>query len=262
MCPSRTATGRPPTAAASTGVAGCLCLDGDQAEGLAVGRHDEHRGGAEPVRELVLADGRAEADHVRDAQAGGELLQALGLGKAAAAGAADDRDDDAGAQVGALVEEDGDRAQEDVRGLQGLDAAREERDERVLRETQAGAGCRAAVRGAEAVEVDAGVDDGDLAGVGGVVPYEFVGLLRGVRDEAVGRLDDLGLADDPGGGLGVSPSARLAFLTLAMVCMACTRGRPSAGRRASRRGRRASSASGRGRSSRGGGRPRPASRRA
>ena len=88
--------------------------------------------------------------------------------------------------VGALVQEDGDRAQQDVRGLQGLDAAREERDQRVLRQAEAGAGGGAAVGGAEAVEVHAGVDDGDLAGVGVVVAYEFVGLLGGVRDEAVG----------------------------------------------------------------------------
>jgi hypothetical protein len=61
---------------------------------------------------------------------------------------------------------------------------------------------RRARAAAEAVEVDAGVDDGDLGRVGGVVPYELVGLLGGVRDQPVGGRDDLGLADDPGGGLG------------------------------------------------------------
>ncbi len=45
------------------------------------------------------------------------------------------------------------------------------------------------------------MDDGDLAGVGFVVAYEFVGLFGGVGDEPVGGAHDLGLADDAGGGL-------------------------------------------------------------
>ena len=50
---------------------GRLRLYGDEPEGLAVRRHDEDGGGAEPVRELVLPDRRAEADDVRDAELGG-----------------------------------------------------------------------------------------------------------------------------------------------------------------------------------------------
>ncbi|GAA3096283.1 hypothetical protein GCM10020254_46880 [Streptomyces goshikiensis] len=87
-------------------------------------------------------------------------------------------------------------------GLQGLDAAGEEGDHRVLREAEPGAGGGAAVAGGEAVEVHAGVDDGHLRGVGLVVPYEFFRFLGGVGDEPVRGRDDLGLADDAGGGLG------------------------------------------------------------
>lgn len=129
-------------------------------------------------------------------------MQALRLGQAAAAGAADYRDDDVGAQLGALVQEDGDRAEQHVGGLQGLDAAREEGDQGVLREAEAGAGGGAAVGRGEAVEVDARVDDGDLAGVGVVVAYELVGLFGGVGDEAVSGGHDLHLADHAGGGFG------------------------------------------------------------
>ncbi|MGX1243553.1 hypothetical protein RKD46_004657 [Streptomyces pseudovenezuelae] len=158
--------------------------------------------GPEPVRELFLADGRVEPYDIRDAEPGSQLLEALRLGEAAAAETADDRDEDAGTQVGALVEQDRHGAQQDVRGLQGLDAAREEGDQGVLGQAETGAGRRPAVRRAEAVEVHAGVDDGDLGGVGGVVVHEFLALLGGVGNQAVGGGDDLGLADDAGGGLG------------------------------------------------------------
>lgn len=129
-------------------------------------------------------------------------LQALRLGEAAAARAADDGDEETAAQRGVPVDELGDGAEQDVGRLQGLYAAGEQGYDGVLRQPEAGAGGGAAVAGGEAVEVDAGVDDGDLAGVGLVVADELVGLFGGVRDEAVGGGDDLGLADDAGGGLG------------------------------------------------------------
>ncbi len=46
------------------------------------------------------------------------------------------------------------------------------------------------------------MDDGDPAGVGVVVPEQFVAFLPGVRYQPVGGPDDLCLADDAGGGLG------------------------------------------------------------
>lgn len=205
---------------------GRLRLYGDQAERLAVGGHDQDGGGPEPVGELVLGDGRPEPYDVGYTEPGGELLQSLGLGQATAAGTAHDGDDHAGAQFGTPVEEDGDGAQEYVGGLEGLDAAREEGHERVLGQAEPGTGGGAAVRGTEAFQVDAGMDDGDARGVRLVVAKQFPGLLDGVGDEAVGGAHDLGLADHARGGLGVSPAARLAFLTLAMVCMACTSGTP------------------------------------
>ncbi len=139
---------------------------------------------------------------VGDTETRGELLQALRLGEATAAEAADDGHEEAGAQVGALVQQHGHRAQEHVRSLEGLDTAREEGNQGVLRETEAGTGGGTAVGGAEALEVDARVDHGDVVPVGGVVPYELLGLLGRVRDQAVGGGDDLGLADDAGGRLG------------------------------------------------------------
>ena len=54
----------------------------------------------------------------------------------------------------------------------------------------------------EDVEVDAGVDDLDPAGVGVVQVDQLLGLEVGVRDQQVGGLDDLLLADDPGERLG------------------------------------------------------------
>ena len=68
-----------------------------------------------------------------------------GLGEAAAARAADDRYDEPGAQRRVLVQQQRDRAQQDVGGLQRLDAAGEERDQRVLRQTEPGPGGGAAV---------------------------------------------------------------------------------------------------------------------
>src|SRR5690606_34170696 len=126
----------------------------------------------------------------------------LRLGESAAAGAADHGHAQPGAQFGALGEQHGDGAEQHVGGLEGLDASCEERDQRVLGQAEAGAGGGAAVGGAEAGEVHAGVDDGDLGGVGAVVVDELAGLLVGVGDQPVGGGDDLGLADDAGGGLG------------------------------------------------------------
>ncbi|CAM5326022.1 hypothetical protein STENM327S_02569 [Streptomyces tendae] len=104
---------------------------------------------------------------------------------------------------GLFVEEYGHGAQQDVGRLQGLYAAREERDQCVLAgEAQAGAGVavRAVRPGAEPFEIHAGVDDGDLVAVGAVVADEFVGLLGRVGDQPVGGVDHLGLADDAVGG--------------------------------------------------------------
>ena len=54
----------------------------------------------------------------------------------------------------------------------------------------------------EDVEVDAGVDDLDARRVGVVQVDQLLGLEVGVGDQHVGGLDDLLLADDPGGRLG------------------------------------------------------------
>jgi hypothetical protein len=56
--------------------------------------------------------------------------------------------------------------------------------------------------GPEALQVDAGVDDGDPVGVGVVVPEQFVRFFLGVRYLPVGGPYDLCLADHASRGLG------------------------------------------------------------
>ncbi|CAM5453397.1 hypothetical protein SPURM210S_06586 [Streptomyces purpurascens] len=63
-------------------------------------------------------------------------------------------------------------------------------------------------------QVHAGVDHGELVQVGGVVLCQVVGLFGGVGDEAVGGGDDLGLADDAGGGLGAVAVGQVGVLDL------------------------------------------------
>ncbi len=89
--------------------------------------------------------------------------------------------------------------QEHVRGLQRLDAAGEHQHHRVLGQAEAAAGRG---RGTEHVEVDAGVHDLDAGRVGVVQLEQLLGLDVGVRDQHVGGLDDLLLADHPGRRLG------------------------------------------------------------
>ena len=179
VCPSPHGHRQPADRRGEHRGAGRLRLYGDQPEGLAVGGHDQHGRRPEPVRELLLADGRPEPYDVARRRAARPASAApSGLARPLPLGPPTTGTTMRARSVGSLVEQHGDRAQQDVRGLQRLDAAREERDQRVLRQPEPGAGRGAAVRGAEAVEVDAGVDDGDLAGVGVVVPDQFVGLLR------------------------------------------------------------------------------------
>ncbi len=92
--------------------------------------------------------------------------------------------------------------QQDVGGLQRLYPSGEQGDEGVLGQSEPGPRGGAAVGGAEAFEVDAGVDDGGAGGVGVVVVDELARLLGGVGDEPVGGAHDLRLADHAGGGFG------------------------------------------------------------
>ena len=77
--------------------------------------------------------------------------------EAAAGRAADDRDDQPGAQRGVALEQLGDRAQQHVGGLERLDPAGEEQHGGVGRQAELGADGGLVV-GPEDVEVDAGVD--------------------------------------------------------------------------------------------------------
>ncbi len=178
-----------------------LRLQRDQAEGLAVRGHHQGRRGAVPVGEALLADRRVEAHHVADAELGGQLVQALGLGQAGARGAADDRDDQALAQLGLPVEQHGDGPQQHVRGLQRLYPAGEKEHRGILRQAQRSTRGTAVAR-PEHLQVHPGVDDGELVGARRVVQGELGGLLGGVGDQPVGRLDHLGLTDHPGRRLG------------------------------------------------------------
>ena len=133
--------------------------------------------------------------------------------EAAAGRAADDRHHEPGPQRGRLVEQLRDRAQQHVGRLERLDPAGEEQHVRVRGQAEVGAGAGLVER-AEHVEVDAGVHDLDAAGVGVVQVDQLLGLEVGVRDEHVGGLDDLLLADDPGDRLGGVPVGERVVLDL------------------------------------------------
>ena len=96
--------------------------------------------------------------------------------------------------------------------LQRLDAAGEHQHHRVLRAGRAAA--RAEVERTEDVEVDAGVHDLDAGRVGVVELEQLLGLDVGVRDQHVGGLDDLLLADHPRRRLGGVPDGQRGVLDL------------------------------------------------
>ena len=94
------------------------------------------------------------------------------------------------------------RTDEDVRRLERLDAADEQKHEAIGLDPEA-VSSGLLVTGREAGEVDAGVYDGDTARVRVVQVDELLGLGVGVGDQAIGGVDHLLLADDPALGLGL-----------------------------------------------------------
>ncbi len=192
---------RPPTAAATTGVPGRLGLGGDQAEGLVVGGDGDCRGRGVPLREHRLRDRWDEAHDVGDAEVGGQVGQRLRLVEAGSGRPPDDGYDERRAPAGLALQQLGDGVEQDVGGLQRLDASGEQQHVGVDGEPQPGPGLDLGHRD-EDVQVDTGVDHLDPAGVGVVELDELLGLDVGVGDQHVCGLDDLLLTDDPGQWLG------------------------------------------------------------
>ena len=176
------------------GRAGRLGLDGDQAEGLVVGRHRDGGGRGRPDRQLQLRHRRHEADHVGDAELVGQLGERLGVLEARTRRTTHDGYDESVPQRRVLVEQHADRLQQHVGRLERLDPAGEEQHDRVLGEAEL-ASSVGPVAGAEDTEVDAGVDHVDGLGAGTVEVDQLAGLGVGVGDEEVRGLDDLLLAD-------------------------------------------------------------------
>ena len=182
--------GQPAHRGGDHGGAARLRLDGDQTERLVVARHHGHVGRSVPAAQLSLRGGRREADEIGDPEIGGQLLQTFGVLQARAARTADDGHDEGTTQRRVGRHHLGRGPQEHVGGLQRLDPADEQQDEGIGGETKLVPGSGAVDRG-EAVEVDARRHRGHRRGIGPVEVDELSGLLRGVGDESVGRLDDL-----------------------------------------------------------------------
>ena len=72
LCPSATATGRPPTDAATTGVPQVLRLDGDQPEGFRIARHRHQVSSAIDVHQVLTGLRRQERHPVGDGQVVGQ----------------------------------------------------------------------------------------------------------------------------------------------------------------------------------------------
>ena len=203
LSPSATTVVSPPTAAAIDRRAGGLRLGGDEAERLVVRRHGDHRRGRVPDRELGRRDRRHEPDDVGDRAArSASSARASGCSRPVPGGAADDRDDEPRPQVRARASSSRATARSSTSGaLSGWSRpansttwASERQPELLAR----GVGVPRPEHG----QVDPRVDDLDPAGVGVVQVDQLLGLEVGARDQHVGGLDHLLLADDPGRRLG------------------------------------------------------------
>jgi hypothetical protein len=174
-----------------------LSLERDQAEGLAVRRHQDEVGGAVPLGQDRTRDRRDEPGLVGDAEIGRERLELARTGQTGAAGTAEHGQHqpvEVGPPVGVAAEQLGADPQQHVWALQRLDAADEEKDAGATGQAQS-APSRGAVTGGEGREVHAGCHDAYLGRVGVVELDEVSGLALGVGHEPVRRLDDLRLAD-------------------------------------------------------------------
>ena len=204
LTPSRTATGRPPTAAATHRGAAGLGLDRDQAERLAVRRHDQHGGGPVPVRELVLRRPAAgTARRRRCPSRAASFCSRSGLARPVPLGPPTTGTTRRARSDGSLLQEAATARSRTSGAFSGwMRPTKSGISASCGRPSRARAAARPSPPGPETVEVDPGVDDGDLVGVGLVVADEFARLLGGVGDQPVGGADDLGLADHAGGRLG------------------------------------------------------------
>ncbi len=127
----------------------------------------------------------------------------LGVLQAAAAGAAEDGDDEPAPASGPLRDHPGGGLHQHVGGLERLDPADEQQHVGVGGQSQPPARRPAPVRptGGEDAEVDPGRHDRDLAGVRAVEGAQLVRLVVGVRQQPAGGRDHLLLPDQPAGRL-------------------------------------------------------------
>ena len=201
--PSRTAVRRPPTAAATTGRAAGLRLQGDQAEGLVVAGDDGHVGGAvvlgQPGRRLR----RQEADDVGDAELARRAPAAAAGRRGRSRWARRRRAPAAGRAARGRRRASRAAACSSTSGaLSGWMRPDEQQHQRVVRARRPRAARPRRSPGRNRSRSTPGRDDERARGVGAVVLDELAGLLVGVGDQPVGLGDHLLLADHPGARLG------------------------------------------------------------
>ena len=191
---SPTAIGSPPTSAATTGVPQASASSATRPnDSLCEGMRTRSA-----ARYHSASSGRDTGGTNRVWSATpssvGERLELARAGKSGAAGPTEDGEHEVVPPLRVTAEQLGADAKEDVGPFEGLDAADEEQDPTVAGEPERFTR-RVGVPRGERREVDAGGDHAHLGRVG-VVQLDEVGRLAlGVRDQPVGGLDDLGLAD-------------------------------------------------------------------
>ena len=212
----------PPTAAATTGVpVACASTATSPKDSLYDGTHDQRRRGV-PVGELGWATGGTNRTTSSMPSAAASWTSDSGCSRPVPEGPPTTGTTEPVAQRRVSLEQRGTARSSTSGAFSGWI-----RPANIS--TTASRGSPSRARGAvddgrNTVEVDAGVHHLDAGRVRVVQLEQLLGLEVGVRDQHVRGLDDLLLADHPGGGSGVSPLASDAFLTLAIVCIECTSG--------------------------------------
>ena len=145
-----TTVGQPADGGGHDGRAGGLGLDGDQPEGLVVGRHGDQRSRRRTSRaSSAWATGGTKRTTSSMPSSAGQLGERLGVLEAAAGRAADDRHDEARAQRRVAVEQHRDGPQQHVGRLERLDAADEQQHDRVRGQAERAARASRSVLGLE-----------------------------------------------------------------------------------------------------------------
>ena len=232
--PSRTAVTSPPTAAATTGVAAGLGLQRDQPERLVVARHRDQVGGPVERGQVGAGQRRQEPHRVGQAERRGQLDQRGRPVQPGAAGPADDRPMVSRAASSGSSWRSSAAARSSTSGrLERLDPADEGDDRPVDRQAEPHAGPRPRRRArarAPAGRTGRGRPRARPRPPG--PGRRRTGRSgRGPRSgcwRPAGRPPAVTCSSPTmrTSGSGRSPSASIAFLTLARVCAVCTSGTP------------------------------------